>query len=382
MKKLFTKSTLLALGGLVGIALVAMVGSRVLGSGSAQVPEVAVNTTGGVMPSPTFTVGGYLPTWLSDAEYARISETEGVDKLYVAFATVDTAGNVIMPKLSPAAISAISTLGAKAQKTDQESQMGGVYLSVGGWGANQQQHDDMLKGFSAGLDQPDAFAAKLKTSVTELQTATKLEKIHLDLDIEFPTPAMAAKLPALVDSLRQAGLKDVVMAVAAYGKEAEGVQSVAHDLAAKGVHFNVMTYDMTGLASAKAGPIATTPWAAATIAKWAQTTGDETKLSVGFPTYCYTFVGATKSGDRFDASASAAQHRFFKDLPPEAIVEDDAAGTTAALLSDGYTTCVSPKRATATLNAVLHNHSSIGGSFAWDLRGMTDEYAAALSGKK
>lgn len=325
-------------------------------------------------PTPAeVTVSGYLPTWLSDKEYARISRLHGLDQLYVAFATVDAAGNIADPTLTPAGIAAIKALGSKAHK--------GVYLSVGGHGDGDVSHRAILAGFAAGLKSPQVFAARIQAAVQNLESTTGQTGIGVDIDMEYPTAAQAGQLPALVSALHAAGITNVSMAVAANGSDAKGIQQVATKLSELGVTFNVMTYDLNGPWSRTAGPITSRPIVTASISDWSAASHKPDSLSVGIPTYCYEFVGARKAGDSFNKSATAAlaaaQPVQFTSLNPVTLQEDTKTGTLSGTTANGWVSCVGPQQAVGTIQAVLADNK-VGGAFLWDLRGASDGYISKL----
>lgn len=320
-----------------------------------------------------YQIGGYLPLWLTPDDYTRINGLGSINRLFVAFAVPDPNGKVQHASLNPAASSAISKLGLpKNTKT---------FISIGGWGSSPAEHSAILKGFAKGFDDVDSFSVTLKEAAQNLQQAAQLDTVGIDLDFEYPTESQAKKLPLLVDNLQTAGISDISMAVAAAGPEAVHTQAVARELAEKGVHFNVMTYDQHGPWSSTAGPLATTDWTLTSIDGWVQATGDASKVYVGFPTYCRTFAGASGAKDRFDQAATTkleASPSYFKDLPTKDIVEDEELGSSSINLDNGWTACISPEQVEAVMDKVRQKYPDIGGAFVWDLTGMTPEYTKAL----
>jgi phage-related tail fiber protein len=116
------------------------------------------------------------------------------------------------------------------------------------------------------------------------------------------------------------------------------------------------------------------------ITTWMNAVGDASKLSVGIPTYCRTYVGAKHEGNTFDVTATQAASNqktlYYVDLPATAANQKQSNGVTTA---EGWTACVSPAQAKAIMDAVRAKYPDIGGSFVWELGGMSDDYSSALS---
>jgi GH18 family chitinase len=355
------KSIVLALAAVISIALVAVIGS------SAQAPGAAA--------PENYTLGGYLPTWLKTADSIRVSKTTGVNQLFIAFVEPDAKGDIPAPQYTPATLTAIRQLGAHADR--------GVFISVGGHGATPEESAAIKAGFAWGLDNPVAFAANIYNAVRAAEHETGLTNIGVDIDFEYPSPAQAHKLPALFAALKEKGIKHTAMAVAAGGANAGGVKAVAGELANAEVQLNVMAYDMHGPWSATSGPITTRGWTMASVDAWVAASGNAQAISVGFPSYCYKFVGANKSGDTFDTAASAhlaaSAPLYLRQLPGGSMFDNAALGTTESTPHGSWISCLSPAQAGMTMQAIRSSHPTIGGAFIWDMNGITGDYTASLT---
>jgi GH18 family chitinase len=359
---------LIGTAAILGLFALTAQGSQQTGSVLAQ----PANLGGDMRDSLQF--GGYLPNWLSDDEYSRINKLTGIDQLFIAFAVPMADSSIPEVYISPAGAAAATKL---AQQAD-----GGTYISIGGWGGSAQSRASILTGFNNGLDSPEPFAATISSTVRALERRTGIKDIGVDLDFEFPTEEQSRKLVRLVHYLHEAGIQHVSVAVAAGGESSTGMRTVARELAGLGVDFNIMTYDMHGPWSQQAGPLSTRAWTVDSIDGWVEETGDASRIHVGFPTYCRTFVGARQSGDTFNAEATmrreATSPQYLRDIPAMLLAEDDAMGSTTVQSQYGWTSCISARQAAGTMEAIRKRHPDIGGAFVWDLKGTTGDYITTV----
>ena len=251
---------------------------------------------------------------------------------------------------------------------------GHVGLSVGSWGADDKQHEAILKGWSAGLNKPQAFAQ----SITD--TANSLHAETIDLDFEQPTLDQKLPLLGLVRTLRAMNPnRKITMAVPAFDRDAYALGK--GELPAVVDRFNVMTYDYYGPWSEQAGPVADGKTTLRAIDEWVAVVGDERKISPGFPTYGYVFGGSKRAGEVRTPSTGTVESIPYTDIVARAsnIQDDPNALTSTASLKGSYVSFLSPHMVDLTYRAIVTKYPLIGDAFFWDAQGFNDDYQNAVS---
>jgi spore germination protein YaaH len=319
----------------------------------------------------------YIPTWGDDNKFQEAATLQGINDIKVAFAVVDKNGKVSIDFGSAVVQQTIKTLAGRADRVD---------VAVGGYGSSEVDHKNILAGFDKGLKHPVAFSAQIAGVAEQTAKVAGVNKVGVDIDMEYPNDKQAAQLPTLVSELHKHGIGDVSMAVAA-ADDGEPVRKVAGKLAGMGVTFDVMSYDLNGPWAQPAGPITDINWMVQKVGAWVQSAGDAKRVAVGIPTYGYDFIGAQKAGDQFDQvatnnKANSEGPLSCSDVSANSLVRDPKTLTTGAKTADGWTSLVTPDDA-ADISKAVHGKYPQTSSFTWDITGMAlaPGYVTALKQK-
>lgn len=310
----------------------------------------------------------YLPTWLGPEQYDRIGalplDAAGVD-VAIAFAEPTPDGEVPAPGIPAGVATVVGKLGGQAT----------VALEVGGWGGDEQSHQDILDGFEAGAADPERFVSSLGEAVASTEAAIGHPVSVVGIDWEYLPVNKAADFSRLLDVMTaRMPDKQITLAVPS-GHSTAGFEAAMAKIVERVGVIRVMTYDMhTPYDGGVAGPIATRDWMVDGFRAWQQrvaAAGGRTKVELGLPGYCYSYTGAAKVGDSFSGG---------KEVP---LAEVDAGvlsalsdGSSAGVADGGWLTCYSASDIRRTLDQ-LGGRTPV---FIWSAEGVTGDQLAAAGG--
>ena len=332
-------------------------------------------------------VATYLPTWGDAAKFENAAQLTGIDEIKVAFAVVNKDGKIKIDLNNPGFKKTLPLLSKQAKV---------VSMGLGGWGASDEDHKNILKGFDKGLDNPEEFAADIADAAEQTAKVAfgtddfgdtaypeGIKKIGVGLDMEYPDVAQAEKFPALVTALRDEGIENISMAVAATD-QGDPVKRVARKLAKLNVTFDLMSYDLNGPWSDVAGPITDRRWIVNKVGEWVEAAGSEKAVLAGVPTYGYPFVGAKAAGEPFDAAAAntilntdGMGPLTCQDAIADTLTKDAITGTSGAQIEHGWTSLVTPDDAALLARNVRSKYPGVG-MFTWEANSMTQGHVDAL----
>lgn len=303
----------------------------------------------------------YVPTWLSDPEYAHMSEVLKGEQvqLTIAFGLPTADGGVESPELPDAMVTLL------------DEHLGNIKVAVGGWGGETDaEHEAMTQNWDAAMRNPDQFAQE----ATVFADGYNADMIDIDAEFteEEATPERKLGLRALMRALRARNPgRKISMAVPAFdlpgGFFAPEPGEDQADL------YEIMAYDGAGEWSELADYATDGNTTIAAVDEWAKHV-DPANISVGFTTHATQFIGAHQKGDPFTEVLDPT----YNTIDPSTIVYDNESLASWANPLEGWTSVSDPRAHYNTLEKLRQKYEGLDQVFVWDGSGLNLEYFSVL----
>lgn len=310
----------------------------------------------------------YLPDWLEAPAYQYLATLPltGINRYYLAFALPNASGELQPPHISPALAQFLTSQAPSAE----------IWISVGGWGATEAEHQAIVGWFAAMAAAPAELAAALERVAEAVEVQHQVRVAGIDLDWEYPLAPQKGQFTALLARCRaQLGPKRQ-LSIAVPAEALAGYDLGPGGIAAQVDALNVMTYDRTGSWSRRADHHAPGTWTLERAQWWSQHTSSD-RVIMGFPAYGDVFPGAKRAGARVSAPAYPVSFKELAETMPLATATDDQTALASSLVTEaGWVTFQSPAMVATTIRKL--EAAGVTHRFMWAANGLTPELLRAF----